>query len=114
MTLTYLNTFQLVQERNGETCEFASFTEVSSTSLASLANTPISLIKLNRHGSLFWLGRAGGRVRDSGGEENGTPRPHELKDIRLRFRKVALSECLAGSVGIFGWPSQVVFHIHRL
>lgn len=36
MTLTYLDTCQLVQERNGETCELASFAEVSS---ASLANT---------------------------------------------------------------------------
>ena len=91
MTLIYLDTFQLVQERNEETCEFASFTEVSSASLALLANLPISLTKLNWNRSVFSLGRAGGKVRDSGGEENGTPRPHEVKDIRLRFRKGALS-----------------------
>jgi hypothetical protein len=30
MTLTYLDTCQLVQERNGKTCELAFFTEVSS------------------------------------------------------------------------------------
>lgn len=61
MTLTYLDTFPLVQERNGETCEFASFTEASSASLASLANTPISLINLNWNRRVFWLGRLVGK-----------------------------------------------------
>lgn len=60
------------------------------------------------------VGKTGGKVWDGGEEENGTLRPHEVKDIRLRFREGrTFEECLAGSIGIFGCPSQVVFHIHR-